>query len=49
VEVEVDGVNVMVVTAASPLGRAILGRSEGDDVEVRVRGALKEYVLAEVR
>jgi hypothetical protein len=47
-EVEVDGCKVLVVTAASSLGAAVVNRCQGDDVEVRVRGALKEYEIAEV-
>ncbi len=47
-EVVVDGVSVLVVTAASPLGKAVVGRALGDDVEVRVRGALREYAIVEV-
>ena len=34
-----------VVTPASPLGRAVMGKSEGDVVEVTVQGELREYTL----
>ena len=47
-EVEVDGVSVLVVTAASSLGAAVVGRMLGDDVELRVRGVLREYSIVEV-
>ncbi|MFT3925917.1 MAG: hypothetical protein QM778_25465 [Myxococcales bacterium] len=47
-EVEVDGVQVLVVTGASSLGAAVMGRMLGDDVELRVRGTLREYSIVEV-
>ena len=34
-----------VVTPASPIGSAVLGRREGDTVHVRIRGALREWTL----
>jgi transcription elongation GreA/GreB family factor len=48
-EVVVDGTPVQVVTPASPLGAAVLGRSCGDEVVLSVRGARREYVIAQVR
>ena len=48
-EVSVDGVVVLVVTAASPLGAALLGRGEGDEVSLRTRDKLRNYVITEVR
>jgi transcription elongation GreA/GreB family factor len=48
-EVSVDGVSVLVVTAASPLGAALLGRGRGDDVTLRVRDKRREYVITDVR
>jgi transcription elongation GreA/GreB family factor len=48
-EVMVEGTSVQVVTPASPLGAALLGRGEGDEVSVIVRGARREYVIAQVR
>ena len=48
-EVSVDGALVLVVTAASPLGAALLGRGEGDDVSLRTRDKLRNYVITEVR
>lgn len=38
---------IQVVTPASPLGRALLGKTVGDVVEVEVQGSMREYeVLA---
>lgn len=48
-EVSVDGVSVLVVTAASPLGAALLGRGQGDDVSLRTRDKRRTYVISEVR
>jgi transcription elongation GreA/GreB family factor len=48
-EVSVDGMSVLVVTAASPLGAALLGRGRGDDVTLRVREQRREYVITDVR
>ncbi len=47
-EVEVDGVTVLVVTPASSLGAAIVGRMLGDDVDLRVKGTRREYSIIEV-
>lgn len=43
--VEVDGVRVTVVTPASPIGRALLGKRAGDDFELRVAGKVREHVI----
>lgn len=48
-EVSVDGVSVLVVTAASPLGALLLGRGRGDDVSLRTRDKRREYVITDVR
>jgi transcription elongation GreA/GreB family factor len=48
IEVHVDGLEVHVVTPASPLGKAVLGRTVGDEVQLRTRGALREYVISAV-
>lgn len=45
-EVEVDGVTVLVVTPASSLGAAVVGRMHGDDVDLRVKGVRREYSIA---
>lgn len=44
-ELDIDGVNVTVVTPVSALGRALLGREAGDEIELRVRGALRSYEI----
>jgi hypothetical protein len=48
-ELLVDGVQVRVITPQSALGALLLGRSVGDDVELRVKGEVREYVIAAVR
>lgn len=48
-EARVGGTQVLVVTPASPMGRAIHGRSIGDTIEVRVRGKLREYEIVALR
>ena len=40
--VEVEGVTVRTLTPAAPLGRALMGRSAGDDFELRLGRALRE-------
>jgi len=45
---EIDGTTVMVVTPVSALGRALLGKRVGDDVEVRVRQNVREYSIAAI-
>lgn len=47
--VNVGGIDVMVVTPVSALGRALLGKQIGDEFELRVRGNAREYVIAAVR
>ena len=37
-KLEVDGQPVLVVTPQSPVGRALIGRYEGDEVSVRAGG-----------
>jgi transcription elongation GreA/GreB family factor len=48
-EVQVDGLEILVVTPGSPLGAAILGRQQGDDVSLTLRGRRRSYVISEVR
>lgn len=48
-EVQVDGVDILVVTPASSMGRAVLGRALGDDVELRLRDKSRSYTIALVR
>ncbi len=47
VEVQVDGVDVLVLTPASPLGRELLGKHVGD--AVRVPGASQPHRIAVLR
>ncbi len=47
-ELEVDGVRVTVVTPSSPVGAALIGRRVGDDFELTLRGARREWVIEEV-
>jgi len=49
IELDIDGQRVQVITPPSALGALVLGRSEGDDLELKVRGGTREYVIAEVR
>jgi hypothetical protein len=44
-ELNVGGVKVFVVTPQSPMGAVVLGRKLGDEIELRVRGAMREYVI----
>lgn len=46
---DVDGVAVTVVGPATPMGRALVGRHEGDDFSVRLRGAAREGEILVVR
>ncbi len=42
-----DGVQV--VTPNSPLGRALLGKKLGDDVELQLPGKLRSFVVVQIR
>ena len=44
----VEGVSLTVVTPASPVGRALLGRRVDDEVELVHRGAKREHVIEEI-
>ena len=48
-EIEHDGERVMLLTPASPVGRALVGRFEGDDFVLTIRRAKREYEIVEVR
>jgi hypothetical protein len=48
IELSVGGCEVQVITPQSALGALVLGRSLGDDVQLRVRGSVREYVIVEV-
>jgi transcription elongation GreA/GreB family factor len=43
--VTVDGVDVQVISPGSPLGRAIIGRSEGDEISLRLKGGVRVYEI----
>lgn len=45
---EVDGKLVTVVTPVSALGRALLGRQVGDDIDVKVRNAVRSYSVVRI-
>ena len=49
VTLSVGGVAVQVITPVSALGRALLGRLAGDDVEVRAPTGAREYTVLDVR
>lgn len=42
------GLTAQVVTPRSPLGQALLGRAEGDSIELRVKGAVREMTIVGV-
>jgi hypothetical protein len=46
--VRVGGVEVQVITPPSPLGRELLGKSVGDEIEVRAQGAVRRYEIVSV-
>lgn len=47
-ELAVGPAKVTVITPSSPVGQALLGRKRGDDFELRLRGAIREWVIEEV-
>lgn len=46
--VKFDDKQIQVVTPQSPLGRAMLGKLVGDDIDVRVQNAVREYEIIKV-
>lgn len=46
--VTIEGVVIQVITPPSPVGRALLGRSSGEVVEVRAEGGVREYEIVAV-
>lgn len=46
---DVDGLAVTVVGPGTPMGRALVGRHEGDDFSVRLRGAVRAGEILVVR
>lgn len=47
-QLTVDGVEVLVITPVSALGNALLGKLEGDDLEVRLPGGTRHYAVLAV-
>jgi transcription elongation GreA/GreB family factor len=47
--VTIDGVVIQVITPPSSVGRALLGRAEGEVVEVRAEGGVREYEIVAVK
>jgi len=48
-KVDVVGQPVTVITPRSPLGKSLLGKFEGDDVEILVAGARQHFTVTEAR
>lgn len=48
-ELQLDGHEILAVTPGSALGAAILGRQQGDDVNVTLRGKRRSYVISDLR
>lgn len=49
IALELAGAKITVVTPASPVGAALSGRGEGDDVELPGKGGPKSWTLEKVR
>jgi transcription elongation GreA/GreB family factor len=47
--VEVGGVTIDVLTPEAPLGRALIGKLPGDDVQLRLAGRMRELEIAQLR
>lgn len=47
-KLDVDGAVVQVVTPQSPLGKALLGRTRGDTIELRGKSGLRELSIVDV-
>ncbi|NWB53623.1 GreA/GreB family elongation factor [Pseudomonas sp. F8002] len=47
-KVDVVGQPVTVITPRSPLGKSLLGKFEGDEVEILVGGARQQFAVTEV-
>ncbi|NVZ36855.1 GreA/GreB family elongation factor [Pseudomonas sp. 21615526] len=48
-KVDVVGQPVTVITPRSPLGKSLLGKFEGDEVEILVGGARQQFAVTEVK
>lgn len=44
-----QGVEVLLITTASPVGRALLGRTAGDEFTLQVSGKARTYLIERVR
>ena len=47
--VQVDGVQIRVITLKAPLGRALVGKGEGDEVTVKVDGVARIWEIEQLR
>ncbi len=47
-KVELDGEDLVVITPESPLGRALLGRTLGDEVSLIINNARREYEIVDL-
>ena len=48
-KVDVVGQPVTVITPRSPLGKSLLGKFEGDEVEILVAGARQHFTVTEAK
>ena len=48
IAIPVDGRNVQVITPKSPLGEALIGRSQGEDFDLEAQGGLRAYEILSV-
>jgi len=46
--VSYDKQNITVITPQSPLGRALMGKQAGDDVELKLAGKNTSYIIVDV-
>ncbi len=49
VQIEHEGETIFVLTPDAPLGKLLLGREDGDDVELRIGDKVTLYTILEVR
>ncbi len=47
-KVDVVGQPITVITPRSPLGKSLLGKFEGDEVEILVAGTRQQFAVTEV-
>lgn len=48
VEIKHKGKTVTVITPASPIGKAVLGKKQGDQIEVSVAGQTKKQTICDI-